>query len=246
MPHLLVILAASVSVHFLWLMIVALPLALDRGLRPDPDAPQPDAQLSGDGASALALRRLSSGDPPVLHRERRGRHALQPGSPQPGLRARQERACRRALRHRTGCLRAGLRVVRPFPGTEAPGGDALPGRGRRPGLQAALFHGPAQCLGHELRGAQRQCHPRPQQGRQAGRLRPRHRRGRAHQVPPGARRRSRLGNRQRLLRLPHAGGCLRPGDVQGQGEPGRRQVHQHQAFPRAPSRAWAGSCRRPR
>ena len=45
--------------------------------------------------------------------------------------------------------------------------------------------------------------PGAQQGRGDGRLRPRHRRGRAVAVPPRARRRPGVGDRHRLLRRPH-------------------------------------------
>ena len=57
---------------------------------------------------------------------------------------------------------------------DPPEGDAAR-PGRRPRLQQALSDGPAQRLGDELRGVVRQRNSRAQQGRQARRLRPRHR-----------------------------------------------------------------------
>ena len=69
-----------------------------------------------------------------------------------------------------------LRVFPSLDGARAPGRRAFPGRDRRAGLQTALFHGLAQRLGHEFRRPQRQRHSCAEPGRQAGRLRPRHRR----------------------------------------------------------------------
>ena len=68
-------------------------------------------------------------------------------------------------------------------------------------------------------------------GAAARRLRARHRRGRPDEVPPRARRRPRLGDRQRLLRRAHQGRRLRRGRVPRQGRARPRQVRVAQAQP---------------
>jgi hypothetical protein len=90
----------------------------------------------------------------------------------------------------------------PFDRAAAGSKGAVPHRRRRPGLQQALFGLDLQHLGDELRRAQRQRHPRAQQGRQARQFRPRHRRGRLQPLSPRKRRRHHLGDRLRLFRLP--------------------------------------------
>ena len=81
---------------------------------------------------------------------------------------------------------------------------------------------------------------RAQPGRRPRRLRPRHRRGRAQQVPPAGRRPG-LGDRQRLLRRAHQGRRLRPGEVPRQGRDDQVKWSRSSSA-RAPSPASAACC----
>ena len=75
------------------------------------------------------------------------------------------------------------------------------------------------------------------------RLRPRHRRGRPDEVPPGERRRPDLGARQRLLRRAHQGRRLRRRRVPRQGRARPASSASRSSSARAPSPASAACCR---
>ena len=204
-------------------MLAVLPRHLDlpdrrRHHRPLPEVARDPAQLSDRGAPALHLRGDPAGDAPVLLRGREGRHAVQPRPARHRLPARQERARRPAIRHQLRRLCAGLRMDGPFDRAHAGEPRAAPHPDRRPGLHAALFGLDLQHLGHELRLAQRQCHPGVERRRQARRLLSRHRRRRLQPLSPRGRRRHRLGDRLGLLRRPQR----------------RRHLLARDASPRAP------------
>ncbi len=101
----------------------------------------------------------------------------------------------------------------------------------------------AERLRDELRRALQAGADRPQPGREAGRLRPRHRRGRPHEVPPRGRRGRDLGARQRLLRRARQAGQLRRAGVQGQGRAPATSSSSASSSARARSPASAASCR---
>ena len=117
---------------------------------------------------------------------------------------------------------------------------------RRPGLHAALLGLDLQHLGHELRLAQRQRHPRAERRRQARRLRARHRRRRLQPLSPRGRRRPHLGDRLGLLRLPQRRRHLLARAVRRGRQRTRRSRWSSSSSARAPSPAMAACCPRPR
>ena len=159
-------------------------------------------QLPGHRALPLLLRVHPPRDPPVLHRGRHRPHAVLARAALDRLPARQGRGRQAPLRHADGFLRAALRVDQPLHRAGRHREPRLPHRDRRGARGEALLGERLQHLGDELRGALGQRHPRAERGREARPLLPRHRRGLDLALPPRARRRPGVGDRQRLLRLP--------------------------------------------
>ena len=153
------------------------------------------AALSGRRASALSAGGHPARAAAVLHRARLGRPAVRPRHPLDHLRAGQRHPRREAVRHRADVNEVGYEYLVhsiapvPEPRTRRPGDD------RRSGLLQAVLDGAVERLGDELRRAVGQRDPGPEQGCGDGRLRARHRRGRPVGLPPGERRRHRLGAR---------------------------------------------------
>ena len=120
---------------------------------------------------------------------------------------------------------------------------------RRPRLHAALLGVRLQHLGHELRLAVGQRHPRAQQGRQARRLRARYGRRRLQPLSPRARRRHHLGDRLGLFRLPQRRRHVRAREIRrGRRQPadqdGRAQIEPgRQARPRRRAAGRQGDAR---
>ncbi len=187
-----------------------------RRLRAAPPGHPP--QLPGHRALPLLLRVHPPRDPPVLHRGGHRPHAVLARAALHHLPARQGRGRQAPLRHADGLLRAALRVDQPLDRARGDREPRLPHRDRRGARGQALLGERLQHLGHELRRAFGQRHPRAERGRAARALLPRHRRGLGLPLPPRARRRPRLGDRQRLLRLPRRRGPLQRGAL-------RRQRH---------------------
>ncbi len=177
------------------------------------------AQLPRAGAHALPAGGHPARAAAVLHRAQLGRPAFRPRHPQLDLPAREGRQDRAAVRDRARRRRAGLRVPRALHGARADRERAPARAHRRTPLCQALRHGADERLGDELRCAVRQRARGAQPWRGDGRVRPRHRRGRALEVPPPGRG-PRVGDRQRLLRRPHRRRRLRPAQVRRHG--GRR------------------------
>ena len=139
--------------------------------------------------------------------------------------------------------RAGRRRARLGAGLRGAGGEGARRRARPPPRLPPGLGG--QRLGDELRlalaGRDRGAQPR----RGARRLPAEHRRGRHLRVPP-PRRRARLPDRHRLLRLPRRGRPLLARAAARAGRRKRRCGRSRSSSPRAPSRASAACCRRPR
>ena len=173
-----------------------------RRARPAAGPPRDPAQLPGDRPPALPARVHPARDPAVLHRERRRGRALLARAALAGLPARQGRARQAAVRHparrhaspatsgsTTRCGRRSSPTTTSASSSAAPTG--LAGGSLHPAVQRQRV----QHLGDELRRAVGQRDPGAQPGRQARRLRARHRRGLDLRAPPRARRRPDLGDR---------------------------------------------------
>ena len=117
----------------------------------------------------------------------------------------------------------------PLAGPHPPGADRPADDHRRAGLYPAVRSQPAERVGHELRRAEQSRDPRPQSRGAARQLRPQYGGGRHQPVPPGARRRPDLADRDGVFRLPHARWRLRAGAVSGKGRPAVRQDDRDQA-----------------
>ena len=195
------------------------------------------------------MRFLLEDDPPraaaVLHRAQLRRPPLRPRHPHArstsGPRA--SRTSRPSAPSATSTSRATSTCVHSTaPGRPADGPAA--GADRRPGLHPALRHGAAQRLGDELRravGATR-C-ARSTQGARPGGFAHDTGEGGLHRVPPRARRRPRLGDRQRLLRRAHQGRRLRRAASSATRRPhDARQAASRSSSARAPSPASAACC----
>ena len=172
--------------------------------RPDSGAARGAAQLSDLGASALPAGGSAAGDAAIFLREREGRQAVQPRHPRGGVSARQDGPRQAPVRHPGGRLCRRLRMDASFGGAAPACDGAVPHHHRRAGLRKALFGLGVQYLGDEFRRAQPERGAGAERRRQEGRLRARHRRGRRQPLSSRVRRRSDLGDRLRLFRLPDA------------------------------------------
>ena len=152
-------------------------------------------------------------------------------------------ARRAAVRHPVRRLFDRLRVDAPFDRAAAGDQGAVPDHDRRRRLHQALLGLGVQHLGHELRRALGQRHPRAERRRQARRLRPRHRRRRLQPLSPRRRRRHHLGSGLGLFRLPQSRRHLqrrqvRRGRRQPAGQDGRAE-----AQPGRQARPWRRAAR---
>ena len=105
----------------------------------------------------------------------------------------------------------------------------------------ALFSLDFQHLGAELRLAERERDPRAQQGGKAWRLRPRYRRRQHQPLSRTAWRRSHLGDRQRLFRMPDGRRQFRSGRVRAQSRVRAGQDDRDQAQPGRQAGSWRHS-----
>ena len=103
-----------------------------------PDAPCDHAQLPGDRAYALVVRRHPPGNPPVSDRKRSGRTTVLARATLPGLSARQRGRGQAAVRHARRRLRPRVQLADPFGQRQAHRRPRFPGQDRRARLQTAL------------------------------------------------------------------------------------------------------------
>ena len=202
-------------------------------------------------------------DPAVLHRAQLRRPPVRPRHPLVDLRARQghPRRAGRSAPSATSTRSATSTCVHstaPRRPADEPPRVRIGGPDCTQPYDMALLNVSAMSFGALSANAIRALNA----GARARRLRPRHRRGRPDQLPPRARRRPGLGDRQRLLRRPHQGRRLRPRHVRAtrpphdqvkmrlaQAEPGRQARHRRRAArpPRSPRRSpRRAACRRAR
>ena len=204
-----------------------------RDLRLLPAAAQHPAQLPARGPDAVPARGHGAGAAPVPRGERHRRAAVRPRHPLGDLRAREERRRQEAVRHRARRVRRRLQLAEPLDRAAPDGGRPRgrpAGHRRRRAVHAAVLRVGAQHLGDELRRAGRGRGAGDEPGREGGRLRPRHRRGRAVALPQGGRGRPDLADRHRLLRLPRRERRLRPRGVPHERDPAAGQDDRDQGL----------------
>ena len=223
-----------------------------RGARPVAEEARAAAELPRARPRSVPARVHRPGAPAVHRRRQRRGAPVQPRPAAVGVRVVQAREQLLRLRHRQR-----RRAHRGLPGDQPP--DVLRHRAahappRRPGAAASLGEGarwtpaarpavpagvPRQHLRDELRLPVGPRHRGDQPRRGAGGLPAQHRGGRPVAVPP-QRRRPRLPDRHRLLRVPRQAGPLRPAAAGGPGGARPRSAPWRSSSARAPSPGWAG------